>query len=127
MGGRMYDPQLGRMASADPFVVAPNSTQGWNRYAYVLNQPLSLTDPSGFEPTERPAGDADSDQAKPPERDAKGMEGRGTTTQGPPKPREMQPGGRRRAKRLASRAQALAANRRAATRSRRAVGRRSPG
>ncbi|PRQ06650.1 RHS repeat domain-containing protein [Enhygromyxa salina] len=93
MGGRMYDPQLGRMASADPFVVAPNSTQGWNRYAYVLNQPLSLTDPSGFEPTERPAGDADSEQAKPPERDAKGMEGRGTTTQGPPKPREMQPGG----------------------------------
>ncbi|PRP91801.1 putative deoxyribonuclease RhsC [Enhygromyxa salina] len=93
MGGRMYDPQLGRMASADPFVVAPNSTQGWNRYAYVLNQPLSRTDPSGFEPTERPAGDADSEQAKPPERDAKGMEGRGTTTQGPPKPREMQPGG----------------------------------
>jgi len=50
MRGRMYDPHLGRMASADPFVVDPTSTQGWNRYAYVLNRPLSLTDPSGFAP-----------------------------------------------------------------------------
>ncbi|NJK31271.1 MAG: hypothetical protein HC927_02010 [Deltaproteobacteria bacterium] len=50
MGGRLYDPRIGRMASADPFVVAPTSTQGWNRYAYVLNRPLALTDPSGFTP-----------------------------------------------------------------------------
>ncbi|WP_255215811.1 hypothetical protein [Pseudenhygromyxa sp. WMMC2535] len=41
----------GRMASADPFVVDPLSNSGWNRYAYVLNQPLARTDPSGFMPT----------------------------------------------------------------------------
>ncbi|KIG13001.1 Rhs family protein [Enhygromyxa salina] len=95
MRGRMYDPQLGRMASADPLVVAPNSTQGWNRYAYVLNQPLSRTDPSGFEPTGAPpeGGAADSANTDPPQRGAKGMEGRGTTTQGPPKPTDMRHGG----------------------------------
>ncbi len=52
MGGRLYDPRLGRMANADPYVVAPDVTLGWNRYAYVLDDPLSLTDPSGYAPAE---------------------------------------------------------------------------
>lgn len=47
MNGRVYDPILGRFFSADPFVQFPASTQGFNRYAYVLNNPLSFTDPSG--------------------------------------------------------------------------------
>ncbi|NJK32037.1 MAG: hypothetical protein HC927_06225 [Deltaproteobacteria bacterium] len=50
MGGRLYDPRLGRMINADPFMVDSLSTQGWNRYAYVLNNPLALTDPSGYSP-----------------------------------------------------------------------------
>ncbi|EDM79606.1 Rhs family protein-like protein [Plesiocystis pacifica SIR-1] len=50
MKGRLYDPKLGRMASADPFVPAPGVTAGWNRFAYVVNNPVSLTDPSGFSP-----------------------------------------------------------------------------
>ena len=49
MGGRIYDPTLGRFTSADPFVPTADS-QGWNRYSYVLNNPLTLTDPSGFDP-----------------------------------------------------------------------------
>lgn len=48
MNGRIYDPGLGRFLSADPFVQAPTETQNFNRYSYVLNNPLSLSDPSGF-------------------------------------------------------------------------------
>ncbi len=48
MGGRVYDPTLGRFMSADPFVQFPTDTQGFNRYAYVNNNPLAFVDPSGF-------------------------------------------------------------------------------
>jgi RHS repeat-associated protein len=48
MNGRVYDPAIGRFASADPFVQAPYDSQGLNRYSYVGNNPLSFTDPSGF-------------------------------------------------------------------------------
>jgi RHS repeat-associated protein len=48
MGGRVYDPEIGRFLSPDPFVQFPASTQGFNRYAYVGNNPLSFTDPSGY-------------------------------------------------------------------------------
>lgn len=47
MNGRVYDPEIGRFISADPFVQFPDSTQGLNRYSYVLNNPTSLIDPSG--------------------------------------------------------------------------------
>jgi RHS repeat-associated protein len=48
MNGRVYDPVLGRFLSPDPVVQAPYDAQGLNRYAYVLNNPLRYTDPSGF-------------------------------------------------------------------------------
>ena len=48
MNGRMYDPVLGRFMSPDPYVQAPDYTQGLNRYTYCLNNPLSLFDPSGY-------------------------------------------------------------------------------
>lgn len=48
MGGRVYDPSLGRFLSADLFVQAPLNTQSYNRYSYVFNNPLSLNDPSGY-------------------------------------------------------------------------------
>jgi RHS repeat-associated protein len=47
MNGRIYDPILGRMLSPDRFVPDPLSTQGYNRYSYVFNNPLRYTDPSG--------------------------------------------------------------------------------
>ena len=47
MNGRVYDPELGRFMSADPFVQAPYNSQSYNRYSYVFNNPLSFTDPSG--------------------------------------------------------------------------------
>lgn len=48
MGGRAYDPLLGRMLSADPFIQNPSGLPFFDRYSYVLNNPLSLTDPSGY-------------------------------------------------------------------------------
>lgn len=48
MGGRIYDPNLGRFLQADPNIQAPKNLQNYNRYSYVLNNPLSYSDPSGF-------------------------------------------------------------------------------
>ena len=48
MNGRIYDPLIGRFMSADPYIQAPDDLQSFNRYAYVRNNPLNLTDPSGY-------------------------------------------------------------------------------
>jgi RHS repeat-associated protein len=48
MNGRVYDPVIGRFASADPFVQAPGDPQSLNRFSYVRNNPLRYVDPSGF-------------------------------------------------------------------------------
>jgi RHS repeat-associated protein len=50
MNGRVYDQMLGKFLSADPFIPEPLNTQSYNRYSYVFNNPLSFTDPSGFDP-----------------------------------------------------------------------------
>ncbi|WP_344939212.1 RHS repeat-associated core domain-containing protein, partial [Zhongshania borealis] len=47
-GGRVYDAEIGRFLSADPFVGDSTNLQALNRYSYVENNPLSYTDPSGF-------------------------------------------------------------------------------
>ncbi len=48
MNGRIYDASLGRFMSTDPFIAQPHNLQNHNRYAYVNNNPLSYTDPSGY-------------------------------------------------------------------------------
>ncbi|ALZ75267.1 RHS repeat-associated core domain-containing protein [Rheinheimera sp. F8] len=48
MGGRTYNPTLGRFMQADPFIQEPGNLQSYNRYAYVQNNPMSYTDPSGY-------------------------------------------------------------------------------
>jgi len=45
---RVYDPTLARFLSADPMVGSIFDLQQLNRYSYVTNNPLSLTDPSGM-------------------------------------------------------------------------------
>lgn len=48
MNGRIYDAVLGRFLSADPNISDIEDLQSFNRYSYVLNDPLTLTDPSGY-------------------------------------------------------------------------------
>jgi RHS repeat-associated protein len=50
MNGRVYDPLIGRMMSADSSIPDPYGLQSFNRYGYVYNNPLKLFDPTGFEP-----------------------------------------------------------------------------
>lgn len=47
MNGRLYDPVQGRMLSPDNYVADPFGTQGYNRYSYANNNPLSYVDPDG--------------------------------------------------------------------------------
>jgi RHS repeat-associated protein len=46
-GARWYDPALGRFLSPDPLVPEPGDPRALDRYAYVLNNPLNLVDPTG--------------------------------------------------------------------------------
>jgi|GEM_PF-5386869 len=47
---RYYSPVLGRFISPDSLVPDPSSSGGFNRYAYVNNNPFNHTDPSGHCP-----------------------------------------------------------------------------
>ena len=46
-GARAYSPVLGRFVSADTIVPGAGNPQAFNRYSYVLNNPLRYDDPSG--------------------------------------------------------------------------------
>lgn len=48
LNARLYDPVIGRFMAADPVVGDDSSPGAFNRYAYVLNNPLSFTDPTGL-------------------------------------------------------------------------------
>lgn len=47
MNGRLYDPLLRRFLNADENIQDPHNTQNYNKYGYVLNNPLMYNDPSG--------------------------------------------------------------------------------
>jgi RHS repeat-associated protein len=49
-GARYFDPELGRFIQADTIIPDFDNPQSYNRYAYVLNNPLRYTDPTGHEP-----------------------------------------------------------------------------
>ena len=49
-GARYYGSALGRFTSPDPLLnsAKPWNPQSWNRYAYALNNPLVIVDPTGL-------------------------------------------------------------------------------
>lgn len=47
MNGRMYAPLTGRMLGVDNLAHGAMGTQGFNRFAYAFNDPLSFNDPNG--------------------------------------------------------------------------------
>lgn len=48
MNGRLQDPLLGVMLTPDPLLGILGNPQSLGRYAYVTNNPASLSDPGGF-------------------------------------------------------------------------------
>ena len=71
MNGRLYDSKLGRMLSIDNYSGQDGSSQSFNRYSYVLNNPLMYTDPDG----ENPYGNLQCDVCTPLPIDAGGAAG----------------------------------------------------
>jgi len=74
MNGRVYDYNLGRFLSVDPLIQSPGNSQSINPYSYIMNNPLSGTDPTGYssEPLEiiitcgnsgNPCGPSDSNNS----------------------------------------------------------------
>ncbi|MDT3337935.1 RHS repeat-associated core domain-containing protein, partial [Shewanella sp. SP1S1-7] len=51
MNGRIYDFNVGRFLSVDPFLQFPENSQSANPYSYILNNPMSGTDPTGYAAT----------------------------------------------------------------------------
>lgn len=47
MNGRLYDPLLRRFLNADENIQDATNTQNYNKYGYVLNNPLIYNDPNG--------------------------------------------------------------------------------
>lgn len=47
MNGRIYDQMLGQFIQPDNYIALPGESQSYNRFSYVLNNPLKYTDPSG--------------------------------------------------------------------------------
>lgn len=48
MNGRVFDYSLGRFTGVDPFVQFPLNSQSLNPYGYLLNNPISGVDPTGY-------------------------------------------------------------------------------
>jgi RHS repeat-associated protein len=47
-GARYYDAGIGRFISADTIIPDAMNPQAFNRYSYVINNPLKYTDPTGY-------------------------------------------------------------------------------
>ncbi len=51
-GGRVYDPDIGRFTSPDPYTEDLFSSQGLNKFGYVRGQATQRIDPSGYMSTD---------------------------------------------------------------------------
>lgn len=64
MNGRVYEPTAGRFLGVDP-IVHVGLSQSSNRYAYVWNNPLTVIDPSGYDPPPDDQSDPCNPQCPP--------------------------------------------------------------
>lgn len=64
MNGRLYDANIARFLQADPTIQFAGRLQNYNRYSYVMNNPLNAADPSGFYAEGGPASYHAFDDAK---------------------------------------------------------------
>ena len=55
MNGRIYDPVTARFLNSDPVIQNPFSSQSFNAYSYVANNPLINIDPSGYKKCKNPS------------------------------------------------------------------------
>jgi RHS repeat-associated protein len=46
MNARLYDPVLERILAVDYYVSDPTISEYYNRYSYVMNNPLKYNDPN---------------------------------------------------------------------------------
>ena len=62
---RYYSSAIGRFTSVDPLLASASAVnpKTWNRYAYVLNNPLKLVDPTGLMSISRTPWPEDVDQS----------------------------------------------------------------
>lgn len=65
MNGRIYDANIGRFVQPDPQITFPEDLRNFDRYAYVLNDPLGTTDPTGLAPEANNNRNNDYNQWKP--------------------------------------------------------------
>ncbi|MBI5565677.1 MAG: hypothetical protein HY870_12355 [Chloroflexi bacterium] len=82
MGARYYDAALGRFISADTVIASLANPQSLNRYAYVYNNPVNNTDPTGH----RPIGDEDYTNSHGKPKSTQQKKTSQTPKQGGPKP-----------------------------------------
>jgi RHS repeat-associated protein len=75
---RFYDPILGRFIQPDTVVPGAGSSAAYNRYAYVMNNPINLTDLFGHEGCRRNLGPGVHSEYDCPE-DAWSYDGNATT------------------------------------------------
>ncbi|VEE61137.1 RHS repeat-associated core domain [Shewanella putrefaciens] len=80
MNGRIYDYNLGRFMSVDPFIQSPTSTQSVNPYSYIMNNPLAGIDPTGYlaECPDRNEGCPKPEEEKPEKKRRMDGSGRGS-------------------------------------------------
>ena len=94
-GARYYDPTIGRFNQTDTIVPNPAEPEDLNRYSYVRNNPVNLTDPTGnycivagprkgecVEPGDDPGDTGVPGTGDPARRTTRGSGGRGSPSGG---------------------------------------------